>query len=833
MVSFVDVLGESDESALARLFAARPDVASPSPGNLMSLAARITNPVSVRRALSTVTTPELEVLDALAVLQSLDLTRDIDSLTRAVDCTSVQGPHRSITVEEITDRLTALFLAHWGHEGLTLSPGVVDALGPLPAGFGPVITRENPLPFTPSPEGVAHILQGLTPERRLVAERILEQLIWGPPLAKVPHDLMTRASTVTHQALQDMVTSGILTLTEPGRVVLDRELAFALRGHRTHRGLSNYPSATHQKQAFSPESAAHTMTQDSHSIASACSAQALSTLRLTEELLSLWATTPGTAVRAGTLAARELRRITEELSIPASTAALLVEFSVAARLVRQDDDAPHDFVPTLMACTWLDLPPAQRWEHLVQWWLGSSRTPWSCLNDDGSVRGVLDPAHHQPWIPHLKEQILAVLAPPFEQRGGHHDLTAALTWCSPRRTVPSEAVAGIVMEATQLGLCAAETVLPGLLTVGPREALEAALPEPVDTCIIQGDLTVLVPGRPSTRLDDLLAASADIESHGGAVTGRFTAASVARAFDRGMSSDELLGELEQLSITGVPQPLKYLVADTARTHGAVRVGGASSYVRFADDATAAAALAHSATRGLGLFELAPRVVASSASVSQVTQTLKDAGFGVVVEDSTGAIVLAQDAGRRRFIPVRPVRASSPGGTPGMAVEPRRCQDVPEAAFVPLHPSEGLLDLARVVRAASVGDDREGHPGNGDGVHGHVVVDGSVVPGSRWPGGEQVEGSGGTSAQPHRLNEAGSAHLVRLRAAIDANAVVDIDIVDSRGTITTRTIVPLTLDGGRLRGRDTRRDVDLTIAVHRIVHVQESGELPAAPPSASL
>lgn len=65
------------------------------------------------------------------------------------------------------------------------------------------------------------------------------------------------------------------------------------------------------------------------------------------------------------------------------------------------------------------------------------------------------------------------------------------------------------------------------------------------------------------------------------------------------------------------------------------------------------------------------------------------------------------------------------------------------------------------------------------------------------------------------------HVLRLRDAIDSGMNVDIDLVDSHGQITTRTVRPLTLDSGRLRVLDPARDVELIIAVHRIVHVQET------------
>ena len=124
----------------------------------------------------------------------------------------------------------------------------------------------------------------------------------------------------------------------------------------------------------------------------------------------------------------------------------------------------------------------------------------------------------------------------------------------------------------------------------PADALAAALPPAVDEILLQGDLTGVVPGRPSAELEDLLDRTAHVESRGGALTVRFTPDSVRRALDAGATADGLLAELAAHARGPVPQPLEYLVRDAARRHGRLRAGSASSYVR-ADDPSLLAGLA--------------------------------------------------------------------------------------------------------------------------------------------------------------------------------------------------------------------------------------------------
>ncbi|MEK8227704.1 helicase-associated domain-containing protein [Oerskovia sp. M15] len=74
----------------------------------------------------------------------------------------------------------------------------------------------------------------------------------------------------------------------------------------------------------------------------------------------------------------------------------------------------------------------------------------------------------------------------------------------------------------------------------------------VDKLLLQGDLTGIVPGRPSGPLERLLEDAADVESRGAAITVRFTPESLTRAFDAGRTADDLLAELAAHSRAPLP-----------------------------------------------------------------------------------------------------------------------------------------------------------------------------------------------------------------------------------------------------------------------------------------
>ena len=52
----------------------------------------------------------------------------------------------------------------------------------------------------------------------------------------------------------------------------------------------------------------------------------------------------------------------------------------------------------------------------------------------------------------------------------------------------------------------------------------------------------------------------------------------------GKPSDEIIKFLKKISKTALPQPLEYLITDTSRKHGKLRVGGISTYLRCEDPA---------------------------------------------------------------------------------------------------------------------------------------------------------------------------------------------------------------------------------------------------------
>ncbi|MFJ8040864.1 helicase-associated domain-containing protein [Kitasatospora sp. NPDC096147] len=174
-----------------------------------------------------------------------------------------------------------------------------------------------------------------------------------------------------------------------------------------------------------------------------------------------------------------------------------------------------------------------------------------------------------------------------------------------------------------------------------RAALLALIPEPSRAARFQADLTAVVTGPAAPELAELLAGSAERESEGHATVWRFGPASVRRALDAGHDAAELLLRLQEFSIDGapLPQPLEYLIRDTARTHGRIRVAAAGSCLR-SDDEALVLELAHSRPLArLGLRRIAPTVLICPAAPDATLVALREAGYAPVLEAGTGVTVV--------------------------------------------------------------------------------------------------------------------------------------------------------------------------------------------------
>ena len=838
MSPFTDYLRTRSDDELVDLLRRRPDLATPSPSTLSSLAVRATSRASLERALAGADASVLQVLEAVAALEQ-DEPVTAERLAAAVgagtggDAATAPADDAALVARAVETAVRSALLHPDADDGLHTVPGVADLLGPYPAGLStaesttppdrattaaaPARAEPDPAPADPAP------LDALLAAAPAGARAVLDALTWGPPVGVVP-----AVGTPAAAAVRWLVAQGLLVRGDAQHVVLPRRVALALRGGRTHR-----------EPARPPVPAAPV--RPAEVVAAEAASAGERVVRLVARLLRAWEEHPPGVLRSGGLGVRDLRRTAQTLETDEAEAAFVVELAGAAGLVADDGEEHPSFVPTAVADEWTTLDLPERWATLAAVWLAMPRAPWLVGGRDerGGVQAALDPELRRGWAPRLRRSVLDVLGGlPAGAAPTPDDVLALLRWRTPRAAPPAHAVTEVLAEAARIGVLGAGALseqgrasVPAGGGADDAEArLQAAagalargLPAPVDEVLLQGDLTGIVPGRPSPALEDLLDRSARVESRGGALTVRFTPESVRAALDAGSTADELLEALAAHARSGVPQPLEYLVRDAARRHGRLRAGAASSYLRAEDPALLAGLVEDPRLRGLGLVRLAPTVLAAGVPARELLEALREHGSSPVAEGPDGQVLQLAQPERRR------------AGRVATSAARRRAAELLAAA--PSPPVERLRALVPALRRAedrSRAEDRDRGRSVGrsraddarDTTTGH---DGGV-PSPDDPA------AGATAPTPtHRGTADPASALLLLREAAAEHLPVWVELVGATGIPERRLLRPLRVEGGRLRAVDPAREAELTVAVHRIATVvpaqapQDDTDLPGTDP----
>ena len=336
---------------------------------------------------------------------------------------------------------------------------------------------------------------------------------------------LPEVSSALMGALKDAgVEAADLLTTVPGAVVADPQ-----------------SSTSDVAGAVPPESAEQRPSDSWYVAAVTAVAQAAECLRALQEhpcKLNRNGTVAVTAVRA----LAETTRLTPEevsLSLEALTGAAL-----AHRVPAAHKGSAAMLVATAAGAAWLREEPPERWLALAIAELGAlpaelNELPALTEAGDLAAAAAAVPAWFPLSPPQLRERIASCVA-----AADHLGLTVHGQLSAPGRMLYD----GDTQAATEL--------------------VAREMPEPAPGVYVQPDLSVVVPGPLSAANEAALSAITVPDHIGIASTRRFTETAIVEAVERGITPAELRAVLDRLSLTGVPQPLQYLLDTIAK-----RVGG--------------------------------------------------------------------------------------------------------------------------------------------------------------------------------------------------------------------------------------------------------------------
>jgi len=613
MRSFSDYLRSVDDAALLKLFSARPDLVTPVPPDIASLAVRARSAPSLARAIDSLNQWQFQVLEAAASVNEPFLEKSVVALTDKAAKTALE-------------HLVTIGLVYPSDDGMRLPTQLRDVIGTEPAGLGPA--------------SMAKLKISDLDNAPADAKKVLDRLVWGPPRGSVG-DIKNPGPGVTW-----LLEKKFLVPLDQRTVILPREVGITLRGGKIH------------KEQFIQQPALTGVKRNESQVNLAAIANVSTVLRWVEELLNFWADEPADALRAGGLGVRDLKIVSTHLGVDESCTAFVAELAYLASLI--SFDAGDRILPSNKFDIWLMQTPADRWQMLASQWLITSRVSGLVGRVEAKNVAALGPELDRVNAARVRALTLELLR---ENQGIAPDWNSfkdLLTWRAPVRrnsSLQDELAEWTLREAEWLGITgqgALSKFGAQFLNGDDLSSINEDLPKTVDHILIQSDNTAIAPGPLEHEISQALAMMAEIESRGGATVYRFTESTIRRALDHGKTGDEIKTFLIKTSKTPMPQPLEYLIADVAKKHGKLRVGNTSSFIRCEDTALISQIMNDKKLEILALRRIAPEVVICDMDATDAMRVLRECGYLPAGESANGMILTGPKSNRALTKP-RPPR----------------------------------------------------------------------------------------------------------------------------------------------------------------------------------
>ncbi|WP_347877159.1 helicase-associated domain-containing protein [Streptomyces sp. 8K308] len=673
-------LSTLDEERLHRVLRDRPDAAAaPEPRALGELADRLQRPGSVALAVARLPLPALQVAEAVAALgehgdraalAALLGQRDERAVRRLDEALTTLADHALVWPADSDELRMATALREAWETPLGLGQpleallsaatsedlrSMLTKLGVKAAGNTKAARRAALREHYGSAERILAVVAKAPPRTR----QLLERRAAGPPAAH--RGIVFGSPDPAPGADSRWAEERGLLMRERhgyGRLRMPAEVALALRGPEWRAPFDAEPPTVDVVPVGDEEVA-----REAAAAAGAFAARAASVLKECADR-------PLAVLKSGGVGVRELGRLAKATRCDEPLVRLVLECAHASGLLSR---AGNQVVATKAYDAWAEHEPAERLVTLLRAWWGLPMTPTGARDEEGKPVPAMAPFVSCAGCVQARRGLGAALRGLPEGHGAARppQVGTLIPWHRPMADeLPQDSTpfASLIGEATTLGVLAAGALSPlgaALLDDDPAELAERAgrlLPPAVSRVRFGSDLTAVAMGTPSTRLMTLLDSVADRESDGTASLWRFSPASVRRAMDAGHGAAEIEGDLAAVTDQPLPQPLSYLIADTARRHGQLRVVSALCVVVGEEPGLIAELAAHRRLAKLGLRRVAPTVVVADATPKDTLAALRTEGYAPVAESVAGTLRVERPPTERAPAPL-PRPRTAPVGEP--------------------------------------------------------------------------------------------------------------------------------------------------------------------------
>ncbi len=334
---------------------------------------------------------------------------------------------------------------------------------------------------------------------------------------------------------------------------------------------------------------------------------------------------PARELAKGGVALPDTKRLANAMAVDLASVPVHIAVAEYAHLIAHESGS---WMISDLGATWLNRSTGERWGELATAWF--QRLPTD-------IRTLLGERTHALWGQGLRGYI-DWLYPAggdwMDERIAEYTRDAELLGITANQAPTGP---GSLLLASG----ASHSVAPASGVSEATAAMTAMLPPEVEQVYLQHDLSIVAPGPLTPRVDSRLRTIADVESRALASSYRVSTSSVNRAMASGETEQSMLEFLRSITLTGIPQPLAYLIAEASARYGQIRVGsleGARSYIRSDDALQIGTILVDQSLAPLSLERADDGRAISRFGIDVVFWSVSDARYPVAAEDANGEIV---------------------------------------------------------------------------------------------------------------------------------------------------------------------------------------------------